>query len=59
MVQYHGTSKKTAKEICEGNIDIKLGGDDPRPRGYITIPYLHKSTGWSVGFISNPTSLYS
>jgi len=28
------------------------------PRGYITITYLHKSAGWSVGFISNPTSLY-
>jgi hypothetical protein len=31
----------------------------PCPHGYMSITYLHKSAGWSVGFISNPTSLYS
>jgi hypothetical protein len=29
------------------------------PYEYININYLQKSAGWSVGFISNPTSLYS
>ena len=57
--------------IMSNHIHILLRGDigklsdtirefkSPSPRGYITITYLHKSAGWLVGFISNPTSLYS
>ena len=36
-----------------------LSNTSPCPRGCITTTCLHKGAGWSVGFISNPTSLYS
>jgi len=46
MEQYHGTNRKIAQEIFDGNIDVKIGGGE-LGRGFYTGDLLYEACNWA------------